>query len=152
MTHWFEDLTKTMADEKMGRRAAIGHVAGTVVGAALAGMLPGTIQAKQNKQCPNGCDPCAGGECVNCMNNPNTNCYCFMQSNGTPVCGCNMYCSQASLCSASSQCKKGFACIPGAGCYGCPNPPGICLPICKGKHKNCQLGSGHGSTAAGRVL
>src|SRR5579864_7053706 len=99
MAHWFEDLTKTLADEKMGRRAAIRRVAGTVVGAALAGVLPGTIQAKQKKQCPNGCDPCSGGDCVNCLNNPNSNCFCFTLTNGTPVCGCIILCSQASLCS-----------------------------------------------------
>src|SRR5689334_576711 len=32
MAHWLEDLTKTMADEKMGRRTAMRHVAGTVAG------------------------------------------------------------------------------------------------------------------------
>ena len=151
MAHWFEDLTKQMADEKMGRRIAVRRVAGTVAGVALAGVLPGTLQAKQNKQCTLGCEPCGGGDCVNCINNPNTNCFCFTQSNGTPVCGCVILCSQASLCSASSQCKKGFACIIGTGC-GCPNPTGICVPICRGKHKNCQIGSGHGLTVTGRVL
>lgn len=151
MANWFEDLTKTMVDEKMGRRAAIRRVAGTVVGAAVAGVLPGTVQAKQNKQCPfGGCTPCGGGECVGCVNNPNPNCFCFTQPNGTPVCGCNSPCSQLSTCSAPSQCKKGFACIVQTGC-SCPGP-GVCVPRCRGKHKNCTLGSGHGLTAAGRLL
>ena len=36
MAHWFEDLSKTVADEKIGRRTAMRRVAGTVAGAALA--------------------------------------------------------------------------------------------------------------------
>ncbi len=152
MGNWFEDITKTLADEKIGRRTAIRRVAGTVAGVALAGILPGTIQAKQNKQCRYGCNPCDGGDCVNCLNNPNTNCFCFSQADGTPVCGCNTLCSQSSLCTVSSQCKKGFACIFGTGCNGCPYASGVCVPICRGKNKNCQLGSRHGLTVAGRVV
>jgi hypothetical protein len=152
MTHWFEDLTKTLADEKMGRRAAIRRVAGTVVGVAVAGVLPGTVQAKQNKHCPfGGCEPCGGGECVGCQNNPNQNCFCFVQSNSAPVCGCNSLCSQISPCSAPSQCKRGFACIVGTAC-DCPNGSGTCVPRCRGKHKNCQIGSGYGLTVTGRVV
>ena len=36
MAQWFEDLTKTFGDEKMGRRTAMRRMAGTVAGAAFA--------------------------------------------------------------------------------------------------------------------
>ncbi len=150
MAHWLEDLTKTLADEQMGRRAAIRRVAGIAAGVAVAGVLPGTVQAKQNKQCPLGCS-CTGGDCVNCLNNPNQNCFCFTQSNNAPVCGCVIFCSQASACSATNQCKRGFACIIQTGC-NCFGPGGVCVPICRGKHKHCQIGSGHGLIANGRVV
>jgi len=41
MASWFEDVTKTLADEKIGRRTALRRVAGTVAGAALASAIPG---------------------------------------------------------------------------------------------------------------
>ncbi len=41
MAKWFEDLTKTMADEKLPRREVIRRLAGSVAGIALASLLPG---------------------------------------------------------------------------------------------------------------
>ncbi|HJT58964.1 MAG TPA: hypothetical protein VJ761_20815 [Ktedonobacteraceae bacterium] len=40
MAHWFEDLSKTMGNEKMGRRTAMRRVAGTLAGVVLTSALP----------------------------------------------------------------------------------------------------------------
>jgi len=146
MANWFEDVTKTLADEKIGRRTALRRVGGTVAGVALAGAIPGLALAKKN-QCPNG-----GGNCTigfsNC-NNPNTNCFCFTDISGKAVCGCNSYCSQIPVCSSDKTCGKAGKCISANGCTGCGTSTGVCVPNCaKKKNKNCVLGSGHGTTAA----
>jgi hypothetical protein len=144
MANWFEDVTKTLADEKIGRRTAMRRVAGTVAGVALASGIPAVALAK-TKACP------TGGTCsnpfTNCAGNANTNCYCFTKLGGKPVCGCNSFCSQSPTCSSSSKCAKGTVCIVETGC-GCQSSSGVCVPACKGKNKNCQLGSGHGTTTA----
>jgi hypothetical protein len=148
MANWFEDLTKTVADDRLSRRQAMRRIAGGVAGVALASWLPEQALAQNlpwKKQCP------IGGSCegsfVNCNGNPNPNCICFTSTEGTPACGCNSYCSQLPNCSSSSQCKRGYVCITANGCTGCGTLFAVCMAKCKGKHKNCQLGSGHGVTA-----
>jgi hypothetical protein len=146
MANWFETITKTLADEKIGRRTALRRVGGTVAGVALAGALPELALAKKS-QCPGGGGNCSVGF-SNC-NNSNTNCYCFTETSGKAVCGCNEYCSQAPSCSSNKQCGKGNACITANGCTGCGTSTGVCIANCaKKKNRNCQLGSGHGTTAA----
>ena len=156
MANWFEDLAKTVADEKMGRRTALRRVAGSVAGIALASWLPGHVLAKTHpdgtKECPfGGCD-CT--DCANCFHNPNTNCLCLstLHTRHSAVCICNSFCSQLPTCMSSRQCQAGFVCITNNGCTGCSTSYGVCIAKCKGKHKNCQLGSGHGLTATGRVV
>jgi len=146
MANWFEDVTKTLADEKIGRRTALRRVGGTVAGVALAGAIPGLALAA-NKRCPGG-----GGNCSigfsNCTG-PNTNCYCFSDiKHAKATCGCNSFCSQIPLCTSDSGCSKGSKCVAPTGCNSCSPTQGVCIPLCRGKNKNCQLGSGHGSTAA----
>ncbi len=152
MADWFEDLTKTMADEKLPRRQAIHRIAGGGAGVALTSWLPGQVLVKINpesKQCPTGC-PCTV-DCP-CGFNQHGNCFCFITIKGKGVCGCNSYCSQSPTCSSSSQCGKGYSCITNNGCTGCGDSYGVCVAKCKGKNKNCQLGEGHGMTATGRVV
>jgi hypothetical protein len=150
MANWFEDLTKTMADEKIGRRRVVRRIVGGIAGITIASALPGTSLAKSKKcnypyTCSNPCSFC------NCPNNNNNNCYCFLELDGKAVCACNSYCSQSQTCSISMKCPQGYACIVSTGC-NCSLSQGICAARCKGKHKNCQLGSGHGATVAGHVL
>lgn len=148
MAHWFEDLTKQMADEKIGRRTAIRRVAGTVTGVTLASAIPGAVLAKK-KACP------IGGNCTigfkNCQGTPNSNCFCWTGINGKGKCACNTFCNGLNPCASEFNCAKGYTCVTLNGCTGCGSTSGICLPKCKGKNKNCQLGSGHGLTAAHRL-
>ena len=145
MAQWFEDLTRTIADEKVGRRTAMRRIAGTVAGVALASVVPGAALAK-SKSCP------VGGNCTigfkNCQGNSNTNCFCFTDISGKGKCGCNMYCSGLSPCARDSHCGKGTLCIILNGCTGCSSSNSVCVLKCAGKNKNCQLGSGRGATAA----
>ena len=156
MTHWFEDLTKTVADERLPRRQAIRRIAGSMTGIALASWLPGHVLAKTHpdgtKECPYGGCGCAS--CQNCSHNPNKNCYCFITLDIQPkaVCICNTYCSQLPTCMNSKQCGAGYVCITNNGCTGCGTSYGVCIAKCKGKNKNCQLGSGHGLTVTGKLL
>jgi len=146
MANWFEDVTKTLADEKIGRRTALRRVGGTVAGVALAGAIPGLALAA-NKRCPVALT-CTNGILSNCVGISNTNCYCFSGLNGKAVCGCNSYCSQVPTCSKSSKCPKGSACIDQNGC-NCGTSAGVCVPNCAlKKNRNCVLGSGHGATVA----
>jgi len=147
MANWFEDVTKTLADEKIGRRTALRRVGGTVAGVALAGAIPGLALASIKKHCPQ------GGNCTigftMCQAQNNTNCFCFTDTNGKAVCGCNSYCSQIPTCANDKGCPKGNKCITANGCTGCGSSSGVCIPNClKKKNKNCVLGSGHGTTAA----
>lgn len=152
VTNWFEDFTKTLGDDKMGRRTAIRRVAGTVAGIAIASALPGSLQARTSKHCPSGGCSCGISDCQNCVGISNTNCFCWYSISGKAVCFCNSYCSQLSSCSKSSKCSKGYVCIVSTGC-NCSYSQGVCVPNCvKKKYRNCQLGSGHGATVAGRVL
>jgi|SRR6185312_7231240 len=146
MANWFEDLTKSVADEKLGRRKAMRRIAGGVAGVVAATAIPGLALAHGSKQCPNGGGNCSVGF-SNC-NNPNSNCFCFTGTDGLSHCGCNTYCSQAPSCSRNRDCGKGGACITANGCTGCGSSIGVCVPKCHGKNKNCVLGSGHGKTTA----
>src|SRR5436305_249056 len=109
MAQWFEDLTKTFGDEKMGRRTAMRRVIGTLAGTAFASALPKIAEARRNKHCSD------GGTCptdlFNCVDISNPNCFCFTQLGGKPGCGCNSYCSQIPTCSQSSKCPRGSLCI-----------------------------------------
>ncbi len=152
MANWLEDLTKTMADDKLPRRHVLRRMAGSVTSMVVASLLPTQALAKADhlqKHCTGPCRMCA---CAPPSCSPNPNCFCFLGIGGKGVCGCNTYCSQAPICSKSSDCQKGFACITVNGCTGCGNSYGVCVPYCVGKHKNCQLGDGHGMTATGRVV
>jgi hypothetical protein len=151
MANWFEDVTKTLADEKISRRTVMRRVAGTVAGAALASALPGAVLAKgTGKACPGGGGNCSIGF-VNCKNNSNTNCYCFdgTKNKGAGHCGCNGFCSQLSTCVKNTDCPGGTFCSYFNTC-NCNGGSGVCITTCAGKNKNCQLGSGHGATAAVR--
>jgi hypothetical protein len=153
MANWFEDLTKTMVNDNLTRRQAIGRIAGVVAGATIVTWLPDQALAKHvpwKKQCPNGGCGCTCGF-ENCFGNPNTNCYCFESIEGKGACACDSYCSQVSMCPSTSHCKKGYVCITNNGCTGCSSSYGICIQKCAGKYKNCKLGSSHaGLTAAHR--
>ena len=155
MANWFEDLTKTMADEKLPRRQAIRRIASSVTGVALASLLPGQVWAETNhlkKTCFTPCNGCNQGcDFNNC--NGNNNCYCFIDgSSAKGGCGCNSFCSQTPPCSRSTDCSKGSFCSTYNACTNCGGSSGVCIPYCTGKNKNCQLGSGHGLTATGRAL
>ncbi len=145
MANWFEDVTKTLADEKIGRRTAIRRVAGTVVGVALASVVPGLALAKTHKQCPNGGGTCSNPNYPNCVHNSNPNCFCFLNEKGIATCGCNGFCSGIFNCDRNSNCAKGSYCAYNTGC-ACDG--GWCIVKCTGQNKNCVLGSGHGATAA----
>src|SRR5215469_17842988 len=123
MAHWFEDLTKTLGDDQIGRRTAIRRIAGTLAGTAFASAIAKIAEAKRNY--------CTGyGGCNsffdNCLNDSNTNCYCFEQLGGKAVCGCNSYCSQIPTCSQSMKCPKTYACIVSTGC-NCSTSQGVCV-------------------------
>ncbi len=155
MANWFEDITKTMADEKLPRRVAIRRISGTIVGVTLASLLPG--QALANAR-PDGKAKCSGPiNCSSppgsyfCPNNPNPNCACFTNIKGGGTCGCNSYCSQVPTCNSSHDCSKGTFCAVSTGC-NCGYSSGVCIAKCIGKNKNCQLGgAGTGLTAIGHL-
>lgn len=143
MAHWFEELTKTLADEKMSRRRATRRISGLVGGAVLAGFwFPEQTLAESNRSllCKH------PGTCStpfhNCGNNPN--CYCFERlSTGKGVCGCNTICNDA-FCKSQSDCQAGYVCVTNTGC-ACAT--GYCTPKCS---KTCPSISNHaGRTAAG---
>lgn len=143
MANWFEDLTKTLADDKLRRRQAIRRISGIVVGAALASWLPGEAFAASEQK--HRCSPY--GTCsstfANCGINKYNNCYCFQKLGSTKgVCGCNSYCDDQ-FCNNQAQCQAGYVCITNTGC-GCT--VGVCIPKCT---KTCQLDSNRsGRTAA----
>jgi hypothetical protein len=152
MANWFEDLTKTVSDDKLTRRQAVGRIATVVAGATIAAWLPDQALAKHipwKKQCPNGGCGCTCGF-TNCTGNPNVNCYCFLDINGKGACGCNSYCSQLKTCTQSSHCPRDTFCAIENGCDSCGTSSGVCLPKCKGKYKNCQLGGTHSGPTAAR--
>lgn len=162
MANWFEDATKTLADDKLSWRSAILRVAGVLAGAAFTSFFPGAgatfasaghgpfkkLVCPPSGQCSIG-GSCSGGSFTNCANNPNTNCYCFTEWGGPGVCACNAYCSQVPTCDSATQCPSGSICIVDTGC-NCSSSAGLCVPACAGPHKNCVLsGNGHaGPTAA----
>ncbi len=155
MANWLEDLTKTMADDKLTRRQVVRRILGVVAGATLATWLPEQALATNlpwKKQCFNIPGETCDGSVYNC-NNPNPNCFCFTGGPGAPAafCGCNSLCSQLSTCKKQSHCPKGTICSIENGC-NCGPTPGVCIPACKGKHKNCVFPDGHGMTAAGRLI
>jgi len=137
MANWFDSITKTLADDKLGRRQALKTIAGTVAGAAVAAYIPGSAFAKK------GCKP---GSCTTGFKNcqKNANCYCFQRTGKkTGACGCNSYCASIPPCSSQSQCSKGHSCITNTGC-GCTS--GFCIPNCS---KTCHFPvSRAGRTAA----
>ncbi|HZU70301.1 MAG TPA: hypothetical protein VFA09_23730 [Ktedonobacteraceae bacterium] len=145
MANWFEDLSRTVADEKIGRRTAIRRITAGVAGIAVAAGIPGIALAK-SKACPGGGGVC--GTYVNCANNSNTNCFCFTNASNKAFCGCSQFCSQLQACSSNHDCPKGSFCAINT-CCASPSP-NVCTVKCKGKNKNCQLGSGHGTTSAHR--
>ena len=149
MSNWFEDLTKTLANETLPRRQAIRRISGTVAGFVLASWLPGQAFASSNQN--HHCGPPVGscmGTFPSCGINKYNNCYCF-QKMGTPfggVCGCNSYCSSLPFCTANAQCPKGYGCVTNTGC-ACTG--GICILKCT---RTCQFPSnGAGRTAVATV-
>ena len=157
MANWFEDLTKTMADDKLPRRQAMRRIAGTVAGMAVASLLPAQAEAMADdlkKYCSFPCKDCSCNF-ANCKGNPNPNCYCFTTLSAYPFskggCGCNAFCSQLQTCSNSKKCPVGSFCATQTFC-NCDFTQGVCIPYCVGKNKNCQPGSGHGLTVTGRVV
>lgn len=145
MSNWFEDLTKTLADEALPRRQAIRRISGTVAGIVLASWLPEQASAasmgKHSCMQTGSCN----GIFENCGINKYNNCYCFqkMGTNYKGVCGCNSYCSSLPSCATNAQCPTGYACVTNTGCT-CTG--GICVPKCT---QTCQLTpNGTGRTAA----
>jgi hypothetical protein len=145
MAQWFDEITKTLADDKLSRRQVAKRIAGTVAGVALASIIPAEALAKKKKpRCPKSdnlgkavCPPtfasCGG----------NSNCYQFVDiSQKIAWCGCNEYCSTAKPCSKDANCAKGYYC---GGCGLCGASTGLCLQCC---NKTCTLSSSH----AGRTL
>jgi hypothetical protein len=147
MANWFDDLTKTLANEKLRRRQAIRRISGIVAGAALASWLPGRAFAASAQK--HRCSPY--GTCSstfsNCGINKYNNCYCFQKMGSTRstkgVCACNTYCATFAPCTNQTQCQRGYACITNTGC-GCTS--GTCIQKCT---RTCQLDSTRsGRTAA----
>jgi len=127
MANWFENVTKTLADEKLSRRKAMKTAVGITAAAALAAIIPGEAFAAANV--PLSCTP---GTCStsfsNCGTSHNPNCYCFEKiGTSTGVCGCNAYCASAKPCSTQSQCPIHHFCISNTGC-GCTT--GLCIRKC----------------------
>jgi len=117
MAHWLEDLTKTIADDKLPRRQAMRRIAGGVAGVALASWLPDQALAKnlsRKKQCS------FGGSCeIGYPGCPyNLNCICFTGAPGAPAafCGCDGYCSQMPTCKRQRHCPRGTVCSTLNGC------------------------------------
>jgi hypothetical protein len=146
MTKWFDEITKTLADDKLSRRQVMRKVAGTIAGAALASFIPAEALAarKMASSCPGPAGNCTSGF-QNCGSN--SNCYGFTDVSGKGVCGCNTYCTQAPPCSNDSSCGSGGVCIGYNGCTGCGSA-GACIKACCGSNSNCQLSAGAGRTAA----
>jgi hypothetical protein len=145
MANWFDDLTKTLADDKLRRRQAIRRISGIVAGAALASWLPGQAFAASVQKHRCGPPGTCSGFTVSCGINKYNNCYCFRRLNSSiyGVCGCNSYCSSTTPCTSQAQCPAGYACITSNGC-GCTS--GTCIQKCT---KTCQLDPNRsGRTAA----
>lgn len=145
MAYWFENLTKSLADEKLSRRVAIQRVASTLTGGVLALWLPGAAlaQTEHHQFCAMP-GTCSGQPYPQC-NKHNSNCYCFMQLNTRKgICGCNMYCDGLYPCNRNSDCGTGFFCSTNIGC-SCTS--GWCVQACT---RTCTLSAhGSGRTAAG---
>jgi hypothetical protein len=145
MSDWFEDITKTLADEKLGRRQALKTIAGTVASAALITYLPSSALArvKKKRKCQ-GTPYICGNQQQAC--GKNSTCISLTDVDGSTRCGCNEYCSTAPSCSSDSGCAKGYFCSTDNSCTGCDTGLGICVQCCT---KTCTLGSAHaGRTAA----
>src|SRR5437660_10646506 len=119
MANWFENLSRSVSDEKIGRRKAFRRIAGGVAGAALASAVPGLALAHGSLQCPGGGGVC--GTYVNCTGNPNTNCFCFTGSDGLAHCGCSAFCSTLTACSSNHDCATGSFCAVNTCCFS-PSP------------------------------
>lgn len=147
MADWFEDLTKTMGEAKMGRRTAMRRVAGILAGGALASLIPDMALARK-KSCR------VGGTCStgfpHCPGNTNPNCYCLTDINGKARCGCTGPCGQE-FCLNDAACGKGQFCSILNGCTGCGSSGGVCIQKCPGSNTRCMLGNRHGVTAAGHM-
>ena len=150
MANWFENITKTLADEALPRRQAIRRISGTVAGIVLSLWLPEQAFASsnhQNHRC-NNAGSCSGLGPGLCGVNKYNNCYCFQKLGFKyrGVCGCNSYCASIPACSSQSGCPSGYACITNTGC-NCSG--GVCVPKCT---KTCQLASNQaGRTAASTI-
>src|SRR5258708_37031773 len=100
MANWFEDLSRTLADDTLSRRQVVRRIAGTVVGVAFAFWFPEQALANHH-QCSNPGNACGVPEFTNCENNPH--CFCFQRidhGSGKGVCGCsaNPDCSSYKPC------------------------------------------------------
>ncbi len=150
MANWFEDLTKSIADDKLPRRQAMRRIVGTIAGLGLTSWIPKEVWAKDIPKGKPVClpsHPC-NGTAPNCPNPNNYNCFCFTTIKGTTGdCGCNTFCSGLPTCNSPHDCPKGSFCSINNGCTGCGGPPGVCLPKCSA---TCHLGKGEGATAARR--
>ncbi len=157
MAHWFDDLTRSFADDTNGtlsRRRAVRNIAGAIAGMTLASWFPGQVLAQDTNiyMCK---DPgtCSTSNFYNCdlKRYNNVNCYCFQHmSTGKGVCACNTYCACDSdgippcSCNTQADCATGYFCVTNTSC-GCTN--GYCLQKC---NKTCTISSNHsGRTSAG---
>ncbi len=129
MTNWFEDISKTMADEKLSRRQSLRRIAGSVAGVTLATWIPGQVLAKSGA-CHN--PATCGGTFSPCGHNKN--CFCFLDaSTGKGNCGCivNICNKNEKTCKTDKDCSSGSFCAKKT-C--CPHP-NVCLPKCG---KSCK--------------
>ncbi len=142
MANWFENVTKTLADDKLSRRKAMKTAVGITAAAALAAIIPGEAFAASDHAM------CSPGTCStsfsNCGKTGNANCFCFQRiGTTTGVCGCNAFCSSLQACASQSDCPAHHICITNTGC-GCTS--GFCIRKCT---STCILHADHsGRTAA----
>jgi len=128
MANWFEDMTKTLADEKLSRRQTLRRIAGSTAGIALASWLPGQALAKSHPNAKGACGNPAtcGGTFSPCGHNKN--CFCFLNSQGKGTCGCIV-----NICNKNEkQCKSNADCPSGSFCAKktcCPHK-NVCIPKC----------------------
>ncbi len=129
MANWFDEITRTMADDKLSRRQALGRVAGSLAGVALASWIPGQALAKSTSAAKSGAchNPATcGGTFSPCGHNKN--CFCFLNSKGSGTCGCivNICNNKEKTCKSDSDCPSGSFCAMKT-C--CPHK-NVCLPKC----------------------
>lgn len=132
MTHWFEEMTKLLADGTLSRRQALKSMAGMIAWTMFATSLPGSTFATKAHACNNP-GTCSNPHYPQCGHNINHYCNCYTRlDNGKGVCGCGPFCACQNaippcFCSKQSDCPKGYTCVTQTGC-GCSTD--VCVQNC----------------------